>query len=187
MSNKESFYYQTEFLSKNYNTVAIDITGFGASKLLPFPYSLDDYVNDIKTTISKLGITNYHIVCHSFGCRIALRLATTDSRVNKLIKRFLSKEKRLLYGSKEYQLLRGAMRESYRLIVNEYQDNEVLLITNQTLIIFGENDTDTPLYMAKKFAKKIKNSTLYIVKNAGHFCFIEKPREINLLIKEFLN
>ena len=212
MSNKESFYYQTEFLSKNYNTVAIDITGFGASKHLPFPYSLDDYVNDIKTTISKLGITNYHIVCHSFGCRIALRLATTDSRVSKLIiiggaglkpkrkliyylkvykykliKRFLSKEKRLLYGSKEYQLLRGAMRESYRLIVNEYQDNEVLLITNQTLIIFGENDTDTPLYMAKKFAKKIKNSTLYIVKNAGHFCFIEKPREINLLIKEFLN
>ena len=78
------------------------------------------------------------------------------------------------------------MRDSYVLVVNEHQDGEISYIKNKTLIIYGENDTETPLYMASKFAKKIKNSILYTVKNAGHFCFMEKPSEINVLIKEFL-
>jgi pimeloyl-ACP methyl ester carboxylesterase len=92
----------------------------------------------------------------------------------------------LSYGSQEYKLLQGAMRESYVMIVNEHQDSEISSIKNKTLIIYGENDSETPLYMASKFSKKIKNSLLYIVKDCGHFCFTEKPNEVNVLIKEFL-
>lgn len=211
MSNKESFYYQTEFLSKKYKTVAIDITGFGASKKLPYPYSLNDYVKDVINVITALNITKYHLVAHSFGVRIGLRLAQKDERLNKLViiggaglkpkrkisyyykvykykilKRFLTKEKMLSYGSQEYKLLQGAMRESYVMIVNEHQDSEISAIKNKTLIIYGEKDSETPLYMANKFSKKIKNSLLYIVKDSGHFCFTEKPNEVNVLIKEFL-
>ena len=79
------------------------------------------------------------------------------------------------------------MRDSYVKIVNEYQDKEVSLIKNKCLLIFGENDTETPLYLAKRFLKRLKNSTLYIVKDSGHFCFLEKPNEVNVIIKEFLN
>ena len=211
MSSKESFYYQTEYLSKRFKTVAIDITGFGGSKKLPYPYCLDDYVRDIKNVITSLGIKKYHLIAHSFGVRIGIRLARFDDRLDKfviiggaglkpkrklsyyfnvykykLLKSFLSEEKKLSYGSLEYKLLRGAMRDSYVLVVNEHQDGEISYIKNKTLIIYGENDTETPLYMASKFAKKIKNSILYTVKNAGHFCFMEKPSEINVLIKEFL-
>ena len=211
MSSKESFYYQTEFLSKRFRTVAIDITGFGASKKLPYPYSLDDYVKDVRFTIASLGIKKYHLVAHSFGVRVGIRLALLDDGVDKfvilggaglkpkrkpsyyfkvykykLLKRFLTKEKRLNYGSTEYRVLRGPMRESYTMIVNEHQDNEVSKINNKTLIIYGENDTETPIYMAQRFAKKIKNSVLYVVKGAGHYCFSEKPNEVNVLLKEFL-
>ncbi len=211
MSNKESFYYQTEFLSKKYRTIAIDITGFGCSKKLPYPYSLDDYVRDIRNVITSLKITKYHLIAHSFGVRIGIRLALTDDRLDKfviiggaglkpkrkpayyfkvykykILKRFLSKEKLLSYGSSEYKLLRGAMRDSYAMIVKEHQDSEIDGIKNKTLIIYGEEDTETPLYMANKFFKKIKGSFLYTVKGAGHFCFMEKPNEINVLIKEFL-
>ena len=179
MSSKESFYYQTEFLSKKFKTVALDITGFGASKKLPYPYCLNDFVRDVKNLITSLGIKKYHLVAHSFGVRIGIRLARFDDRVDKfviiggaglkpkrklsyylkvykykIIKRFLSKEKRLLYGSPEYKLLRGEMRESFAMIVNELQDGEISHIKNKTLIIYGENDSETPLYMAKKFAKK---------------------------------
>ncbi len=212
MSKKESFYYQTEYFSKNFRTIAIDITGFGESKKLPFAYSLNDYVKDVKDTLDKLNIKSYHLVCHSFGVRIGIRLARIDSRLEKLviiggaglkpkrkpsyyirvykyklIKRFLSKEKQLSYGSPEYKLLRGEMRDSYVKIVNEYQDKEVSLLKNKCLLIFGEADSETPLYMAKRFLKKLKNSTLYIVKDSGHFCFLEKPNEVNVIIKEFLN
>ena len=85
MSSKESFYYQTEFLSKRYKTVAIDITGFGKSKKLPYPYSLDDYVRDVKNAITSLGIKKYHLIAHSFGVRIGIRLARFDDRVDKFI------------------------------------------------------------------------------------------------------
>ena len=211
MSNKESFYYQTEFLSKRFKTVAIDITGFGKSKKLPYPYCLDDYVKDVINVITSLGIKKYHLIAHSFGIRIGIRLARVDDRLNKfviiggaglkpkrklgyyfkiykykLLKRFLPKEKMLSYGSSDYKMLKGAMRESFTMIVNEHQDGEISKIKNKTLIIYGENDLETPLYMAKKFAKKIKNSLLYTVKDAGHFCFMEKPNEVNVLIKEFL-
>ena len=212
MSKKESFYYQTEYFSKKFRTIAIDLTGFGNSKKLPFAYSLDDYVKDVKDTLDKLDIKSYDLVCHSFGVRIGIRLCNTDSRVQKfviiggaglkpkrklsyyarvykykLIKRFISYEKRLSYGSPEYKLLRGEMRDSYVKIVNEYQDREVSLIKNSTLLIFGEKDTETPLYMANKFLKRLRNSSLYIVKDSGHFCFLEKPNQVNIIIKEFLN
>ena len=212
MSKKESFYYQTEYFSKNFRTIAIDLTGFGESKKLPFAYSLDDYVKDVKDTLDKLNIKQYDLICHSFGVRIGIRLCKTDCRAQKFviiggaglkpkrkpsyyfkvykykfIKRFISNEKRLSYGSPEYKLLRGEMRDSYVKIVNEYQDKEVSLIKNKCLLIFGEKDTETPLYLAKRFLKRLKNSTLYIVKDSGHFCFLEKPNEVNVIIKEFLN
>ena len=55
-----------------------------------------------------------------------------------------------------------------------YLDNFLDKIENQTLIIFGEKDRETPLYMAKSLNAGIKNSSLKIIKNAGHFCFIDK-------------
>ena len=55
------------------------------------------------------------------------------------------------------------------------------------MLIFGSNDTQTPLYLARRFNKKMVNSSLYIIKGAGHFCFVEKPYEFNIIMLEFLN
>ena len=60
------------------------------------------------------------------------------------------------------------------------------LIKNKVLIIFGSNDRETPLYMARKLNKNIKNSSVYIMSGCGHFCFIDNPYYFNALVKEFL-
>ena len=78
------------------------------------------------------------------------------------------------------------MQESFKKIVSEHLDYALDKIENQTLIIFGEKDTETPLYMAKRLNAGIKNSKLKIIKNAGHFCFIDKPFEFNDCVREFL-
>ena len=104
----------------------------------------------------------------------------------KLIKRFLSETAKSKYGSSEYKSLTGYDKQSYLKIVNEYLDNYLNKINCNTLIIFGRDDTETPIYMAKKLRKKILNSTLYIIENAGHFCFVEKAIEFNLIANEFL-
>ena len=91
----------------------------------------------------------------------------------------------MLY-SKEYNALDGIRKESYKKIVTEHLDYTLGKVQNQTLIIFGENDKETPLYMAKRLNRGIPSSTLSVIKGAGHFCFIDKPNKFNMEVKEFL-
>ena len=78
------------------------------------------------------------------------------------------------------------MKKSFIKIVNEHLDGYLDKITNPTLLIYGSEDEETPLYMAKRFNKGIKNSRLSVYEGAGHFCFIDKPLKFNLEVKEFL-
>ena len=104
----------------------------------------------------------------------------------KLIKGFLPEKLKNKFGSSELKSLSGNMRKSYYKIVNEYLDGYLSNIKCKTLIIFGEKDTETPLYLADKLNKNIKNSIKFVIKNAGHFCFVESFYEFNLIVKEFL-
>jgi pimeloyl-ACP methyl ester carboxylesterase len=52
--------------------------------------------------------------------------------------------------------------------------------------VFGEDDKETPLYMAKKLAKEIRDSKLLIIQRAGHFCFVDRPHKFNTEVREFL-
>ena len=60
------------------------------------------------------------------------------------------------------------------------------MIDTATLIINGKLDAETPLYMAKKLNKNIKNSTLKVFEECGHFCFLDKPNKFNMEVREFL-
>ena len=59
-------------------------------------------------------------------------------------------------------------------------------IKNSTLVIVGDKDRETPLYMAKKINRGITGSKLCVIKNAGHFAFIDKPQQFNGEVTEFL-
>ncbi len=212
MSNKESFLKQINFLKNFRRVIAIDITGFGASKKLERAYSLDDYVFDVLSVINELNLLEYDVLAHSFGGRIAIKLANIDNRLDKLIltgsaglkprrtlkyyfkvysykllKKLFKNKQFKNFGSNEYKMLNGIEKQSYVKIVNEFLEDSASKIKNKTLIIFGSDDTETPIYMAKRFNKKITNSLLYVIKGAGHFCFIEKPYEFNAIMVEFLN
>ena len=60
-------------------------------------------------------------------------------------------------------------------------------IDSPTLIIVGEEDKVTPPSEAYKLNKLINNSTIKVVKNAGHMILYEKPFEISKLINNFIN
>ena len=48
------------------------------------------------------------------------------------------------------------------------------------------NDKDTPLYMAKKLLKNIKNSNLVIFQNAGHYSYLNESQKFINVVKNFL-
>ena len=55
-----------------------------------------------------------------------------------------------------------------------------------TQLIYGEYDQLTPVTIGQIAQKRIKNSSLKIIKNAGHLTNIEQPEIFNKTIKSFL-
>ena len=79
------------------------------------------------------------------------------------------------YGSADYKALDGVMKETFVKVVNENLYSHFKKIAMPTLILWGEKDKETPLYMAKKLKRIIKNSSLYVIKGTGHFSYLERP------------
>ena len=77
------------------------------------------------------------------------------------------------------------LKETFRNVIGEDLKPYLPSIKSPTLIIWGEKDAVTPLSEGKLIAETIPDAKLVVVKNAGHFLFLEKPDEFIKLIKEF--
>lgn len=112
-----------------------------------------------------------------------------------LLKMFTTKEKfeekvnelRKKYSSSDYSKLdSNIMRETFKNVINLDLTNNLHKITRPTLLIWGENDKDTPLYMAKIMEKKIKDSGLVTLKDAGHFSYLDSTVQYLKIAEVFL-
>ena len=112
-----------------------------------------------------------------------------------VLRLILSKEKfeekmselRKKKGSSDYAKLdTEAKRETFKRVVNNDLTSNLSKISNPTLLIWGEKDEDTPLYMAHIMEKKIKDSGLVIIENAGHFAYLDNTNKFLLVANEFL-
>ena len=56
-----------------------------------------------------------------------------------------------------------------------------------TLIITGSNDTIIPPAISTRMNKRIRNSTLLVIKETGHFVNLESPQLFNEAVLDFLN
>lgn len=93
--------------------------------------------------------------------------------------------------------LYGAAGATDYLHANEMQQiflntiNEDLLplarnIQNPTLLLWGENDTDTPVTDAYKLSAQLVNSQVVVIPNAGHFVFNDDPQAVQKQLEAFL-
>ena len=64
--------------------------------------------------------------------------------------------------------------------------NEVHNIKLPTLALCGSEDEMTPVKYTRYLAERIWGARQVIVQRAGHFVFIEKAKEVNQIIEEFL-
>lgn len=205
-SNKESFNGIVNTLSQFYQCISFDFWGFGKSEKPDSAWSIDDYANAVENFLNELKIKSCYVVAHSFGGRVAIKLCTRTSCVKKLVlvdsaglkprqslrtkikiwqyKRLKKKveQKKIgsevlqKFGSVDYKNASPNLKEIFLKVVNQDLTNDAKLIKTETKIIYGKHDKDTPVYMAKKFHKIIKNSSLTLL-DAGHFCFVDKPKQ----------
>ena len=114
-----------------------------------------------------------------------VKMALLEADVNfKVVKEFVGKVTERAVGSEVLESL--VPYQQVIKIVNEDLKERYAAIKIPALLIFGDKDKETPLYMARKMNRLVKNSKLIVIKNAGHFCFVDKPNLFNGYALEFL-
>lgn len=79
----------------------------------------------------------------------------------------------------------GALRDTFLNIIKENLTSVAKTITLPTLIIWGSDDTETPVIDGRRLQSFIRGSSLHILPGAGHFVHKERPKEVAELIREF--
>ncbi len=203
-----AFLFVAKRLSKWYRVTLVDFAGFGQSPLPEVPYTVKSYTQDVVSLLDELNIKSATFVAHSFGGRVALELATFfKERVNALVlidSAGLKPRRSLAYyfkvfahkllkklglkglkGSSDYRALSPIMKRTFVNVVNYDQTYLLPQIECPTAIFWGEGDTETPVYMARKLKKKIKGSQLFMLKG-GHFSYADDYATFISILSAFL-
>lgn len=93
---------------------------------------------------------------------------------------------RVKYGSADYAAASPLMRQVLVKTVNE--DLEPLLpnIKCPALLVWGVNDTATPLSDGEKMEKLIPDAGLVKLENAGHYSFLDQQYTFNRVMSSFM-
>ena len=115
--------------------------------------------------------------------------------VKRLLLFFLGKQRgeaalnryRAKVGSSDYSSASPMMRAILSKVVNEDLTGVMPGISCPTLLIWGANDTATPLSDAKTMEKLIPDAGLVSFDGVGHYSFLENPFQFAAVLKSFLS
>ena len=89
-------------------------------------------------------------------------------------------------GSADYRNSSPIMRAVMSICVNEDLKHVMPDIKAPTLLIWGENDTATPLSDAKTMERLIPDVGLVSFPGCGHYSFLDNPGQFRAVIQSFL-
>lgn len=90
-------------------------------------------------------------------------------------------------GSADYNAASPVMRQTLVRVVNEDLTHIFPKVTPPTLLIWGENDTATPVSDACLMEKLMPDAGKVVFQNCGHYSFLEKQFEFNRVLASFMN
>ncbi len=212
--NKDSFACVKKVLRSNFNLLSISLPP--NNLYLPnaecsiIPLTMYDYKQIVLNLLSLLNISAIYIICHSFGLRVSLMLATqikiekivvTGGAGIKLKPNFFKKttnnfrsiflnqnpEYFKKFASKDYLPLSSIDRQTFKNIVNKDLRKYIKQLTCSAFLFWGNRDTATPMKMFKIF-KHLKPDIEYkIIKNGNHFCYLTHNQLFIDYCDKFLN
>ncbi|MBQ9728348.1 MAG: alpha/beta hydrolase [Clostridia bacterium] len=210
LSNKEAFVSQVEYFSRFFRVTAFDFLGFGHSRALTKPFSVSDYAEWTKEVLTLLNVRKPHVIAHSFGCRVAVKMAAKEDVFDKmvltgpagiilprswkyhlkvkayrLVKKIAPRFAEKKFGSAEYKTLSPLMKESYKKIVNEDLREDAKRIKSEVLLVQGAEDFVTTEAEARTYLQSFPRGRLTYIEG-GHFAFAEDPVAFNLSVEDFL-
>ena len=221
-ASMSSFRQVFDDLATTFHVVALDFPGHGSSGTPPVGWTVSDYTECLLSVMDQLSLTRPSIVAHSFGGRVAIKLAVAHpERVGRLIlvdaagvppprslrfrikralvqsvKRVapylgplgaaLRKRVYALVQSKDYAAASGPMRDTFVKVISEDLTGFLPRVEAPTLLIWGDQDTDTPPVSGQTMKALIPRSEFVLLKGAGHFSYIDQFNLFRLLLRKFM-
>lgn len=125
--------------------------------------------------------------------RIKLKVATFKSLkyifnllpISKVKKDEMIKALRMKFGSSDYANAPKVLQDT---LVKSVNEDLTWCLDNmkESLIIWGDKDTVTPLWMAKLMETKIRNSGIVLL-NGGHFSYLDDPVTFSKVMISYFN
>lgn len=188
--------------------MGVTCINYAFPKTVPESWGVYDYAAQVAEFLKSIGAEKPIVIGHSFGGRVALILAAQGLckkimlvdgaglkprpslrkalRIAAYHRRVRSHKPLDGFGSKDYNSLEPQMRRVFVRIVNTHLDKLLPYIKCPALLFWGKRDRDTPLYMAKRLRRGIKNSAL-IVTDGGHYSYLDAPAKFALTLKSFVS
>ena len=186
----------------NYRHIYIDLPGFGNSSTSVAMNSFD-VAQIIDLFLEKINASKDIVLGHSFGGKIATLLkpkllvlvATAGIVVPKpfkvklkialfkILKGLGLQKFRSYFVADDAKELSRSMYETFKIVINEDFSDEFIKITAPTMLFWGEDDTATPLFTAKKINSLIDTSTLKIY-SGDHYFFMKESKNISKEIEK---
>ena len=88
-------------------------------------------------------------------------------------------------GSSDYRNASPVMRNCLVKAVNEDLTDLLPRIKQDTLLVWGDKDTATPISDAQIMKDKIPSSGLVVLEGTGHFSFLEKPNQFRAIMQSY--
>lgn len=90
-------------------------------------------------------------------------------------------------GSEDYRNASLIMKRTMVKVLNEDLKEYLPGIEVPTLLVWGTNDTATPISDAEIMEKMIPNAGLVRINGGTHYAFLEQPQYVNNIIKNFID
>ena len=202
-SSMESMSGIFDALASTYAVVAMDFPGHGQSGAPPDALALKDFSDCVLSVMDHLGLTDPHILAHSFGGSVAVQLAHDHpERVSKLVLENIGTGVTVRPGSSagatvplksRFSRLFKSGPEATAAAANNEALEKVWIanlatilpsVKSETLLIYGENDAAAA--QADQMRGLIPRSEVVSLKNAGHASHSEQSSMFLLVTKRFL-
>ncbi|MBM3737707.1 MAG: alpha/beta fold hydrolase [Acidobacteria bacterium] len=99
--------------------------------------------------------------------------------------RALKERMRPHLASRDY-LNAGELRETLSLVVSEDLTPLLASVRSRCLLVWGDQDQETPLYMGQTMKAHIPDAELVVFPGAGHFPYLDQQNKFNMLASRFL-
>lgn len=78
------------------------------------------------------------------------------------------------------------LQETFKRIVTDDVRPDAAQLSQPVLLIYGEDDTQTPVWYGQQYHELMTASTLEILPGAGHFVYLDRPEDVQKAIEDFL-